>query len=61
MSLLQLRKCFDTPLVHVSPEGVWSADHDAVLNYTVQEDFMSSTWDWIGLYKVVEENSSWRD
>ncbi|XP_076024903.1 inositol polyphosphate 5-phosphatase K [Genypterus blacodes] len=49
---LELRKCFDTTLVHVSPEGVWSADQDAVLNYTVQEDFMSSTWDWIGLYKV---------
>lgn len=49
---LEMRKHFDTPLVHVSPEGVWSADQDAALNYTVQEDFMSSTWDWIGLYKV---------
>ncbi|XP_072231644.1 inositol polyphosphate 5-phosphatase K [Leuresthes tenuis] len=49
---LELRKCFDTPLVHVSPVGVWSADQNALLTYTVQEDFMSSTWDWIGLYKV---------
>uniref|UniRef100_A0A3Q1EM69 Inositol polyphosphate-5-phosphatase Kb n=1 Tax=Acanthochromis polyacanthus TaxID=80966 RepID=A0A3Q1EM69_9TELE len=49
---LDLRKCFDTPLVHVSPVGVWSADQDALLTYTVQEDFMSSTWDWIGLYKM---------
>ncbi|XP_047463982.1 inositol polyphosphate 5-phosphatase K isoform X3 [Mugil cephalus] len=49
---LELRKCFDTALVHVSPLGVWSADQDALLTYTVQEDFMSSTWDWIGLYKV---------
>ncbi|XP_051793401.1 inositol polyphosphate 5-phosphatase K isoform X1 [Acanthochromis polyacanthus] len=49
---LDLRKCFDTPPVHVSPVGVWSADQDALLTYTVQEDFMSSTWDWIGLYKV---------
>ncbi|KAA8586935.1 inositol polyphosphate 5-phosphatase K isoform X1 [Etheostoma spectabile] len=49
---LELRKCFATPLVHVSPLGVWSADQDALLNYTIQEDFMSSTWDWIGLYKV---------
>lgn len=32
--------------------GVWSADQDALLTYTIQEDFMSSTWDWIGLYKV---------
>ncbi|KAM3868846.1 inositol polyphosphate 5-phosphatase K [Diretmus argenteus] len=55
---LELRKCFDTPLVHVSAEGVWSADHDAVLNYTIQEDFMSSTWDWIGLYKVGFKSAS---
>lgn len=49
---MELRKHFDTALVHVSAEGVWSADQDAELNYTVQEDFMSSTWDWIGLYKL---------
>ncbi|XP_061746394.1 inositol polyphosphate 5-phosphatase K isoform X2 [Nerophis ophidion] len=55
---LELRKHFDTALVHVSPEGVWSADHDALLNYTVQEDFMSSTWDWIGLYKVGFKSAS---
>ncbi|CAB1431662.1 unnamed protein product [Pleuronectes platessa] len=55
---LELRKCFDTPMVHISPEGVWSADQDAVLNYTVQEDFMSSTWDWIGLYKVGFKSAS---
>lgn len=53
LSFPQLSKCFDTPLVHISPLGVWSADQDALLNYTVQEDFMSSTWDWIGLYKVL--------
>lgn len=52
----QLRKYFDTPLVHISPIGVWSADQDALLNYTVQEDFMSSTWDWIGLYKVQDRH-----
>ena len=40
-------------MVHISPVGVWSADQDAVLTYTVQEDFMSSTWDWVGLYKVL--------
>lgn len=53
--LPQLRKCFDTPLVYISPVGVWSADEGACLTYTVQEDFMSSTWDWIGLYKVPGE------
>lgn len=49
----QLRKYFDTPLVHISPLGTWSGDQDALLSYTFQEDFMSSTWDWIGLYKVL--------
>uniref|UniRef100_A0A1A8NFH3 Inositol polyphosphate-5-phosphatase K n=4 Tax=Nothobranchius TaxID=28779 RepID=A0A1A8NFH3_9TELE len=49
---LELRKCFDTPLVDISPVGVWSADQNALLTYTVQEDFMSSLWDWIGLYRV---------
>lgn len=52
---LQLKKCFDTPLVYISPVCVWSADQDAFLTYTIQEDFMSSTWDWIGLYKVMRE------
>uniref|UniRef100_A0A3P9CTR3 Inositol polyphosphate-5-phosphatase K n=1 Tax=Maylandia zebra TaxID=106582 RepID=A0A3P9CTR3_9CICH len=49
---LELRKVFDTPLVRVSPVGIWSAGQDALLTYSVLEDFMSSTWDWIGLYKV---------
>ncbi|XP_017273438.1 inositol polyphosphate 5-phosphatase K isoform X2 [Kryptolebias marmoratus] len=55
---LELRKCFNMPLVHVSPEGVWSADQNAFLTYVVQEDFMSSTWDWIGLYKVGFKHTS---
>ncbi|XP_062341864.1 inositol polyphosphate 5-phosphatase K isoform X1 [Osmerus eperlanus] len=49
---LELRKHYDTPLVRLSPEGQWSADQDAALSYTILEDFMSSTWDWIGLYKI---------
>uniref|UniRef100_A0A3Q3XBP4 Inositol polyphosphate-related phosphatase domain-containing protein n=1 Tax=Mola mola TaxID=94237 RepID=A0A3Q3XBP4_MOLML len=55
---LELRKCFDTPLVYISPLGVWSADQDAHLTYTVQEDFMSSTWDWIGLYRAGFKSAS---
>ena len=47
-----MRKRSDTPLVHVCPVGDWSAEQDGELTYTVQEDFMSSTWDWVGLYKV---------
>ncbi|XP_021167780.2 inositol polyphosphate 5-phosphatase K isoform X4 [Fundulus heteroclitus] len=55
---LELRKYFDTQLVHVAPVGEWSADQNALLTYTVQEDFMSSTWDWIGLYKIGFKNAS---
>uniref|UniRef100_A0A8C7HWP1 Inositol polyphosphate-5-phosphatase K n=1 Tax=Oncorhynchus kisutch TaxID=8019 RepID=A0A8C7HWP1_ONCKI len=49
---LEMRKRCDSALVSVCPEGQWSADQDAVLSYTILEDFMSSTWDWVGLYKV---------
>uniref|UniRef100_H3BWQ3 Inositol polyphosphate-5-phosphatase K n=1 Tax=Tetraodon nigroviridis TaxID=99883 RepID=H3BWQ3_TETNG len=55
---LELRKCFDTPMLYISPVGVWSADEGACLTYTVQEDFMSSTWDWVGLYKVGFKSAS---
>ncbi|XP_061595197.1 inositol polyphosphate 5-phosphatase K isoform X2 [Cololabis saira] len=48
---LELRKTAELPLVNVSPVGEWSADQDGELTYTVQDDFLSSTWDWIGLYK----------
>ncbi|KAI5099383.1 inositol polyphosphate-5-phosphatase K isoform X3 [Silurus meridionalis] len=49
---LELRKMYETPLVCVSAEGEWSADMDAVVTYRILEQFLSSTWDWIGLYKV---------
>ncbi|XP_007556156.1 inositol polyphosphate 5-phosphatase K isoform X2 [Poecilia latipinna] len=55
---LELRKYFDTQLVDLAPAGEWSADHDALLTYTILEDFMSSTWDWIGLYKVGFKSAS---
>ncbi|XP_064207522.1 inositol polyphosphate 5-phosphatase K isoform X1 [Anguilla rostrata] len=49
---LELKKKFGTPLVRVSAEGEWSADHDAIATYSILEPFPSSTWDWIGLYKT---------
>ncbi|RVE63885.1 hypothetical protein OJAV_G00140740 [Oryzias javanicus] len=55
---MEMRKYWDTPLVCLSPLGVWSADENAPLTYTVLEDFMSSTWDWIGLYKVGFKSAS---
>lgn len=49
---VQLRKMYDTPLVRLQPEGDWSADIDAMVVYSPLQHFRSSTWDWIGLYKV---------
>ncbi|XP_054899691.1 inositol polyphosphate 5-phosphatase K isoform X1 [Poeciliopsis prolifica] len=55
---LELRKYFETQLVDLTPVGEWSADQNALLTYTILEDFMSSTWDWIGLYKVGFKSAS---
>uniref|UniRef100_A0A3P8RXX6 Inositol polyphosphate-5-phosphatase Ka n=1 Tax=Amphiprion percula TaxID=161767 RepID=A0A3P8RXX6_AMPPE len=49
---LELRKMYKTPLVRLQPEGDWSADIDAMVVYSPLQPFPSSTWDWIGLYKV---------
>uniref|UniRef100_A0A3Q3DHH4 Inositol polyphosphate-5-phosphatase Ka n=1 Tax=Hippocampus comes TaxID=109280 RepID=A0A3Q3DHH4_HIPCM len=49
---LKLKKMYATPLVHLQAEGEWSADIDAMLLYSPLQPFPSSTWDWIGLYKV---------
>ncbi|XP_059186552.1 inositol polyphosphate 5-phosphatase Ka isoform X2 [Centropristis striata] len=49
---LELRKMYETPLVRLQPEGDWSADIDAMVLYSPLQPFPSSTWDWIGLYKV---------
>lgn len=49
---LELKKKFETPLVRVCAEDEWSADRDAIASYSILEPFASSTWDWIGLYKV---------
>uniref|UniRef100_A0A1A7XDV4 Inositol polyphosphate-5-phosphatase K n=1 Tax=Iconisemion striatum TaxID=60296 RepID=A0A1A7XDV4_9TELE len=49
---LQLRKMYETPLVRLQAEGDWSADIDSVVLYRPLQPFPSSTWDWIGLYKV---------
>nr|XP_015223287.1 PREDICTED: inositol polyphosphate 5-phosphatase K isoform X2 [Lepisosteus oculatus] len=50
--ILELKKMFQTPLVQLCAEGEWSADQDALITYSILEPFPSSTWDWIGLYKV---------
>jgi len=49
---MQMRKKVDTPLVTLTMDGHWNADEDNTFTYTILENFESSTWDWIGLYKV---------
>ncbi|XP_061104562.1 inositol polyphosphate 5-phosphatase K-like isoform X1 [Conger conger] len=49
---LELQKKCETPLVRVCAEEEWSADRDVIVAYSILEPFPSSTWDWIGLYKV---------
>ncbi|KAK7882809.1 hypothetical protein WMY93_028983 [Mugilogobius chulae] len=49
---LELCKMQDTPLVCLRAEGDWSADIDSIVLYSPQQPFPSSSWDWIGLYKV---------
>ncbi|KAK5868218.1 hypothetical protein PBY51_009252 [Eleginops maclovinus] len=49
---LELKKMFDAPLVRLKAEGEWSADIDAVVLYRPMQPFPSSSWDWIGLFKV---------
>ncbi|XP_069003530.1 inositol polyphosphate 5-phosphatase K-like isoform X2 [Embiotoca jacksoni] len=49
---LELRKMYETPLVRLQAEGDWSADIDAMVLYSPLQLFPSSSWDWIGLYRV---------
>ncbi|XP_077468189.1 inositol polyphosphate 5-phosphatase Ka [Stigmatopora argus] len=49
---LELKKMYTNPLVYLQAEGEWSADMDAMLLYSPLQSFPSSTWDWIGLYRV---------
>ncbi|XP_051971466.1 inositol polyphosphate 5-phosphatase K-like isoform X1 [Xyrauchen texanus] len=55
---LEIRKKVETALVRLTAEGCWSADEDALLTYTILETFESSTWDWIGLYKIGFKSAS---
>ncbi|XP_005155333.2 inositol polyphosphate 5-phosphatase K isoform X2 [Danio rerio] len=55
---LEMRKKVETPLVALTVEGIWSADEDAIFTYTILENFESSTFDWIGLYKIGFKSAS---
>ncbi|XP_044139802.1 inositol polyphosphate 5-phosphatase K isoform X2 [Bufo gargarizans] len=49
---LQMKPLILEPPVTLRAEGEWNADHDSLISYSVSHDFPSSTWDWIGLYRV---------
>ncbi|XP_068271995.1 inositol polyphosphate 5-phosphatase K isoform X3 [Nyctibius grandis] len=49
---LELKPLLSDPLVTLSPEGEWNAEHDVLISYSAVPEFPSSAWDWIGLFKV---------
>ncbi|XP_053313097.1 inositol polyphosphate 5-phosphatase K isoform X2 [Spea bombifrons] len=49
---VQMKPLLASAPVSLRAEGEWHADHDALISYSVAKDFPSSTWDWIGLYRV---------
>ncbi|MEE6469239.1 hypothetical protein FKM82_008548 [Ascaphus truei] len=49
---LQVKPLILMASVAIRAEGEWNADHDSLISYSVTPDFPSSTWDWIGLYRV---------
>nr|XP_045015027.1 inositol polyphosphate 5-phosphatase K isoform X2 [Jaculus jaculus] len=40
------------PLITMMPEFLWTLENDMLISYSSTPDFLSSSWDWIGLYKV---------
>ncbi|XP_059511425.1 inositol polyphosphate 5-phosphatase K-like isoform X2 [Stegostoma tigrinum] len=49
---LEFEKLIAQPLVELQPVGEWRPGHDATISYRTLEEYPSSTWDWIGLFKV---------
>ncbi|XP_039108709.1 inositol polyphosphate 5-phosphatase K isoform X2 [Hyaena hyaena] len=49
---LELMPLVTAPLITLIPEGLWTMENDMLISYSLTPDFLSSPWDWIGLYKV---------
>ncbi|XP_004483828.1 inositol polyphosphate 5-phosphatase K isoform X2 [Dasypus novemcinctus] len=49
---LELKSLMSAPLITLIPEGLWTMEDDMLISYSLTPDFLSSPWDWIGLYKV---------
>uniref|UniRef100_A0A8C3YBE1 Inositol polyphosphate 5-phosphatase K n=1 Tax=Catagonus wagneri TaxID=51154 RepID=A0A8C3YBE1_9CETA len=49
---LELKPLVAAPLTTLLPEALCTAESDMLVSYALAADFLSSPWDWIGLYKV---------
>ncbi|XP_013358853.1 PREDICTED: inositol polyphosphate 5-phosphatase K isoform X1 [Chinchilla lanigera] len=49
---LQLKPLMSVSLITIMVEGIWTMENDMLISYSSTPDFLSSPWDWIGLYKV---------
>ncbi|XP_036264540.1 inositol polyphosphate 5-phosphatase K isoform X3 [Pipistrellus kuhlii] len=49
---LELKPLVSVPLITLKPEALWAVENAMLINYSLTQDFPSSPWDWIGLYKV---------
>ncbi|XP_070246372.1 inositol polyphosphate 5-phosphatase K isoform X3 [Bos mutus] len=49
---LELKPLVSAPLITLLPEGPCTMENDLLISYCLAADFLSSPWDWIGLYKV---------
>ncbi|XP_035303098.1 inositol polyphosphate 5-phosphatase K isoform X2 [Cricetulus griseus] len=50
---LELNPRMSVPLITMMPECLWTMENDMLISYTSTPEFLSSPWDWIGLYKDV--------
>ncbi|XP_036691527.1 inositol polyphosphate 5-phosphatase K isoform X5 [Balaenoptera musculus] len=49
---LELKPLVSAPLITLLPESLCTEESDLLISYSLTADFLSSPWDWIGLYKV---------
>ncbi|XP_004707363.2 inositol polyphosphate 5-phosphatase K isoform X1 [Echinops telfairi] len=49
---LEMKPLVSAPPITLTPEGLWTMEKDMLVSYSLASDFLSSPWDWIGLYKV---------
>ncbi|XP_008591110.1 PREDICTED: inositol polyphosphate 5-phosphatase K isoform X2 [Galeopterus variegatus] len=50
--VLELKPLVSAPLITLIPEDLWTMENNMLISYSSAPDFLSSPWDWIGLYKV---------